>query len=134
EPIYDSLRKVVLANDRILDEVDGYYSVGDFCNRLFVVYPFKNIPDSARRILAEEIYPTVQTINGQIVTASESQLSKIENIIIIAGGSDKAPAIATVLLKMEKFHGIHQKFPKISALCTDDRTAQRLLDLATVIS
>jgi hypothetical protein len=114
DPILEPLRKLI----RICKTVsnDCYCPVADICNNLFFVTP----PPEAKvpMEVATSIRQLIESINRQLVNISEAQLGQIRNIMLVAGGVQKAYAIRQ-LLTNDSYH--------IPFICTDGATAREIL-------
>lgn len=94
----------------------AFIPVGDIANRLFLTQEIVD-PALRARVLAK-----LGDINRSIVGLTFSQLALVPNIIVIAGGLPKYPAIHKVL-SFEKPTGESL----VSVLCTDVEVALRLI-------
>lgn len=124
QPIYDDLRDLV----KVVGEVtEGYQRaipycpVADVCNRLFVVPPPADLDAAARKLVNGKIERLVRKINSHLITATKTQLSQVNNVVLVAGALIKARAILSLL---------EHSVAKVDTLCTDSRVAQALLELA----
>jgi DNA-binding transcriptional regulator LsrR (DeoR family) len=114
DPILEPLRKLIGICRS--GSNDFYCPVADICNNLFFVPPPPEVKVSLETITS--IRKLIDTINKQLVNISEEQLRQIQNIILVAGGIQKACAVRELLMN-DSYH--------ILFLCTDGATAREIL-------
>jgi DNA-binding transcriptional regulator LsrR (DeoR family) len=122
--ISDDLRKLVRIVDEITQTYRGkipYCPVADICNRLLVVPPPKDLTLALRRQVSGEVERLVGKINAHLITATKTQLSRVGNVILVAGTAIKARAILSLL---------QHDVAKVHTLCTDSEVAEALLELS----
>ena len=118
DPILAQLKKLVaLSSDvRKQDGLAEYCPVADICNRLFFLPP--PAPHQLAKGVQQKIEALITAVNARLLTASEEQMSSVERLVLVAGGTSKAQAIAT-LLDNAQLH--------VRIVCTDAVTARAML-------
>lgn len=94
----------------------AFFPIGDIANRLFLTREISE-DDLKAKVIAK-----ISDINRSIVGLTFSQLALVPNIIVLAGGHLKYPAIRKVL-SFQKPTGE----PFVSVLCTDVEVAVNLI-------
>jgi DNA-binding transcriptional regulator LsrR (DeoR family) len=125
DSIFPLLQKLVQLSDNIgRSYTSPYTPVGDICNRLIYIPPMDRKPKKrlAREVTKniKELKKYIEDINDRLLTIDEEELSSINNIMLIAATSLKAPAIHN-LLRYRKLN--------IGTLCTDETAARDILSL-----
>jgi DNA-binding transcriptional regulator LsrR (DeoR family) len=119
-PILDPLRELVEIGEHVnsISSCCLYYMVADIANQLFCVHGHHwDRIDQKTRLRVEEL---VQEVNERLLTVSPSQLQDVGNVILVAGTECKATAIR---------HLLHTEQCNIRFLCTDKKTAMKILSL-----
>lgn len=109
-----------------LEEV-RYHPVGWLLNRPFVVR-HEVIGDETFRRIQIRLMQLAQNLSKRAVAASEEQLQKFRQVMILAGGEGMAFPVWHVLTQILNT----RENPKRHLLVTDARTAQDLLKIASV--
>lgn len=113
EPIHDSLEFLVRLCRRFSSE--NFTPVAEISNHLLYIHSSdRQIPESVQK----EIKTLIMTINQQMLSMSEDQVSAIDQILLVAGTAKKALAVRELLVN-PRYH--------VRALCTDEKTAIWLL-------
>jgi hypothetical protein len=115
---------------QIGERFPNFYPVADVCNRLFVVSaPVSLAPDIRAKVV--RLTPRVEKINKCLLTVTKTQLSRVGNVILVAGTKAKARAIYHLLrLNLAQRERRGQDVPvqfKISTLCVDSEAAREIL-------
>jgi DNA-binding transcriptional regulator LsrR (DeoR family) len=121
--ISDDLKTLVRIVGEITRSYDGkvpYCPVADICNRLLVVPHPDDLASSLRRRVSGDVEKLVSKINAHLITATKTQLSRVQNVILVAGTPIKARAILSLL---------QHSVAKVHTLCTDSEVAEALLEL-----
>jgi len=128
KPVYTYLQSIITEVESIKKEYNGYCAVGDCCNRLFIIPPPADINERIIPRLKKTLKPLIDTVNECTITATEEQLRMIKNVILVAGGSEKASGILCVLTKESgNISGILQEVPRIDGICIDKESAEFIL-------
>src|SRR5262249_7109864 len=98
----------------------GYYPCADICNRFFFVEPPPNIRVEKRE--RDALMECIEHINDRVLTVTKTQLSKVRDLVLIAGTTQKALAVRRLL---ENPFTVKLNF---GLLCTDAKTARYLLE------
>ena len=117
ESMYEHLRWLVNHSGS-----QGYFPVGDVCNRLFFVPPPKEtrIPLDIEKGVRDRI----DLMNESLLTVTKTQLNKVPTIMLVAGTVAKAGAIYRLLVR---------DIPRIDTLCIDSATADAVLEYGTTM-
>jgi DNA-binding transcriptional regulator LsrR (DeoR family) len=125
--IYDNIRRLrqnITAINKSLRTMHDASSleevslVGDYCNRLFRIHPRMQMPPDAQSLFDNELRVDIARINGKIITATKTQLSKVQTVALVAGTRQKAPAIRAIL---------DHPFAAAQLLVTDEDAARAVL-------
>lgn len=118
QAIVEPLRRLVEISEKVHARARCrfYYPVADIANQLFCVQGchWNDIDATVR----QELENLVTGINKQLLTVTAAQLKEVENVILIAGTETKAVAIR---------HLLHTEHCNVRFLCTDRKTADRIL-------
>jgi len=120
--VENELRFLVDWSERVIEEYKrfAYSPVADICNRLFLVPLPPDAPElneGSQRALA-----CIESINACVLAVRWKQLLRVPKLILLAGSEIKALAIHHVLT-----HDTPRL--RIRTLCTDSRTAEKLITL-----
>jgi hypothetical protein len=116
QPIHNELTELLeLCKPRIPDSDYTLSPLGSMCNHLFLI----RHPEGKPSPNESHIIALIQKINRQLLNMDDAHLKLIPNLLVIAGGSQKAYAIREVLLQPEIF--------KVRVLITDVQAAQLIL-------
>jgi DNA-binding transcriptional regulator LsrR (DeoR family) len=128
DPIRENLATLIKVADKLSLRYRGpvpYCPVADICHRLWFVEPPEgfNITSSDR----EQIDHHITEANRHMLTVTKTQLSRIGNVVLIAGGEEKSLAIQRLLERNIPNKTKDEVTNVVKTLCTDVATARRLL-------
>ena len=69
----------------------------------------------------QDIEQAIDAVNAHMLTPTWEQLGAIDRLLLVAGQVSKAPAI---------LHLLQRKDNKVRVICTDESTAQELLQVS----
>lgn len=118
EPILGELDALVAATEKVNQNSPHLHLVADVCNRLFYLPPPRE--DMLTATVRREVEKRIDEVNGKLLNITDDQLAAIEDLVLIAGSLDKAPALKHMLSG-------GTKLKNIQLICIDAATVRRTL-------